>query len=294
MTKNQLLALHSIYPISVRALQHMLMHIGEIDNILTTSSSTIAALLRISQQQAYMIQQKYAQLRTKNFLVYYEQQRIDVVCYTEELYPSSLLAIYDAPTVLYGKGDMRLLQAPKRIACIGSRDATSYSTDVLKCLLPPLINEDYVIVSGLAKGADTFAHRGAIYYGGRTIAVLGHGFQTIYPASNKKLAQFMAEEHLLLTEYAPHMEPRKVHFPQRNRIICGLVSGLIITEAAEKSGTMITAGFALEQGKDIFVAPGPITSPLCIGTNKLIKEGAILVWNGYQILEEIQLFYTKN
>lgn len=294
MTKQQLLALHYIYPITVPIYQRVIQLEKTIDEFMVKSSSHVAALLGVPITQAQNIQQMYKQVREIDLMTYYAEHQITVICYMDIIYPQRLLHIYDAPAILYVKGQTRLLNAEKSIACIGSRDATSYSAEILKQLIPPLVEAQYVIVSGLAKGADTLAHKAAIYYGGKTIAVLGHGFQTIYPASNQKLAQILSKNHLLVTEYAPHFAPKKVHFPQRNRIICGLTQGLIVTEAAERSGTMITAEFALEQGKDIFAAPGPITSVLSAGTNKLIKEGAIPVWNGYQITQELQLFQIKN
>ncbi len=120
------------------------------------------------------------------------------------------------------------------------------------------------------------------------------GFQTIYPKSNEVLAQHIAKHHLLLSEYPPHIGPKKHHFPMRNRIISGLSDALVVTEAALRSGTLITTELALEQGKDIFAVPGPITSIQSAGTNNLIKEGAIPIWNGYQIVQELQMFQMKN
>ena len=224
----------------------------------------------------------------------YEAAGIEVIMYTSDLYPKKLLQLFNPPSVLYIKGDSQLLTAPQKIACIGSREATSYSVEAFKQIIPPLVENQCVIVSGLAKGADTLAHRAAIHYGGKTIAVLGHGFQTIYPKSNEILAQHLAQYHLLLSEYPPHIGPKKHHFPMRNRIISGLSDALVVTEAALRSGTLITTELALEQGKDVFAVPGPITSIQSAGTNNLIKEGAIPIWNGYQIVQELQMFQMKN
>ena len=193
--------------------------------------------------------------------------------------------------MLYAKGDVTLFRKPKKIAVIGSRKATNYSVEAMQLLLPPLIKEDYVIVSGLAKGADSLAHKGTIYYGGKTIGVLGHGFFHLYPKENKQLAEEMAQHQLLITEYPPYVSVQKWHFPMRNRIISGMSDALIVTEAALKSGTLITTEHALDHGKDVFVVPGPINAELSKGTNKLLEDGAIPVWNGYQILDELQIVF---
>ncbi len=129
------------------------------------------------------------------------------------------------------------------------------------------------------------AHESAIRYGGKTIAVLGHGLFHLYPYENRSLAEELAENHLLLTEYPPYMKPAKWTFPMRNRIISGLSESIIITESEEKSGTMSTVDHALEHGKAIYAVPGPITSSLSLGPNKLIEQGAKPIWNGFQALE---------
>jgi len=140
------------------------------------------------------------------------------------------------------------------------------------------------------KGADRMAHEAAIGYAGQTIAVLGHGLFHLYPKENQKLAEIMEQEHLLISEYPPYVKPQKWYFPMRNRIISGLSEGILVTEAAEKSGTLSTIEHGLENGKHIFVVPGDITKPLSKGPHKLLLEGATPVWNGYQIIEEIEGF----
>ena len=289
-----LLALHYTYPLTLNELHLLLQKARSIDELKWLSASELAHILNIEVTLALALKRTYSSLLEKDLVEYYASLDIEPISYTSTDYPKGLLQLIDAPVVLYTKGKRELLSFEKKIACIGSRQATQYSVDAFRQLMPPLIEAGYIIVSGLAKGADTLAHRSAIHYGGHTIAVLGHGLHMVYPKSNEELAGYMAQHQLLLTEYPPHIGPRKHHFPMRNRIISALSDALVVTEAAMRSGTIITTELALEQGKDVFAVPGPITSAQSSGTNNLIKEGAIPVWNGYQILEELQMFQIKN
>ncbi|WP_342472861.1 DNA-processing protein DprA [Metasolibacillus sp. FSL H7-0170] len=288
----QLLALHYVYPLPLNKLQRLLCAIQTLHELQFISAKELAQILQIQLQTAQILKVNYNKAANTPFKVYYEQHNMHAIPFTSENYPKSLLQLSDAPTVIYVQGHIDLLQRQK-IACIGSRNSTNYSSIALQSILPPLIAEQYVIVSGLAKGADTLAHQMTIELGGSTIAVVGHGFAHLYPKENKNLAAKIVSEHLLLTEYPPYMGPKKWHFPMRNRIISGLSCALVVTEAAMKSGTLITTDHALEHGKDVFVVPGPIHSEQSKGTNNLLKEGAIPVWNGQQIVEELQMFQMK-
>lgn len=293
-TKNQLLALHYVYPLTLQKLQRLLQHVSTLENIQNYSTAKLAAILNVSKEKVHVLKMQLNRLTDAALETHYKENGINAIPYTSKLYPKKLLQLIDAPVVLYVKGDLKLLNDDKKIAVIGSRNVTNYSQQVLECIMPPLIKHGYVIVSGLAKGADTLAHQAAMYYGGRTIAVLGHGFSHLYPKENVHLANRIACEHLLVTEYPPYVGVQKWHFPMRNRIISGMSNALVVTEAALKSGTLITTEYALEQGKDVFVVPGPITSEQSKGTNYLLKEGAIPVWNGNQIIEELQMFSSFN
>jgi len=224
----------------------------------------------------------------------YARANIFPIPFYHPYFPAQLFEISSPPTVLYVKGQYSLLTNKKQIAIIGSRKATAYSKRAIDLIVPPLIQREYTVVSGLARGADTMAHRATIDMGGHTIAVLGHGFNYLYPSENRILATQMAEHQLLMTEYPPYMKPEKWHFPMRNRIISGLSQALVVTEAALKSGTLITTELALEQGKDVFVVPGPIDATQSKGTNQLLFEGAIPIVNGHQIIETLDLFSNKN
>ena len=204
-------------------------------------------------------------------------------------YPPLLKEIHDPPAVLFAMGNLSLLQKPA-LAIVGARDADEYALRALDRILPALINGEIVIISGLAKGTDTMAHSRAIAHGGDTIAVIGGGFFHIYPSENKRLAERIAREHLLLSEYPPVRRPEKWHFPMRNRIISGLSWGTLVVQAKERSGSLITADFALEEGREVFAFPGPVDSVLSEGTNRLIQQGAKLVANSTDIMDEMPVF----
>ena len=201
-------------------------------------------------------------------------------------YPKRLRNIDDAPKELYCLGNLELLNYKNNIAMIGSRNCSSYGERAAKDFAYNLAKEDICIVSGLAKGIDSFSHIGALNAKGKTIAVLGSGLDNIYPKENIKLVEEIIKNNgLVISEYPLGTKPLKHHFPARNRIISGLSDGVLVIEARKNSGTNITVDFALEQGKDVFVIPGNIYSKTSDGTNFLITEGAIPVLNYKDILK---------
>jgi DNA processing protein len=200
-------------------------------------------------------------------------------------YPTPLLSLYDPPPILYMKGKW-LPQDEKALAVVGSRKTTNYGQLVTRKLITELVHYGVTIISGLARGIDSHAHEAALQANGRTIAVLAGGCARIYPRENHRLAQRISENGALISEYPPETDVRAGQFPARNRIISGLSKGVIIVEAGRKSGALITADQALDQGRDVFAVPGPITSPNSQGTNELIKQGAKMVTSIDDILEE--------
>lgn len=201
-------------------------------------------------------------------------------------YPERLRNIDDPPKELYCLGNLELLNYKNNIAMIGSRNCSSYGERVAKDFAYNLAKEDICIVSGLAKGIDSFSHIGALNAKGKTIAVLGSGLDNIYPKENIKLVEEIINNNgLVISEYPLGTKPLKYHFPARNRIISGLSDSILVVEARRNSGTNITVGFALEQGKDVFVIPGNIYSKTSDGTNFLITEGAIPVLSYKDILK---------
>ncbi len=203
-------------------------------------------------------------------------------------YPRPLRNIADPPPVLYLKGE---LQAGDElaVAIVGTRMPTVYGRQVAEEFARGLAESGVTVVSGLARGVDSCAHRAALAAGGRTVAVLGSGLDIIYPGENRKLAAEIAERGSLVTEFPLGTQPDGVNFPRRNRIISGLSLASLVVEARETSGALITAEFALEQGRDVFAVPGNIFSPASRGPNKLISEGAKPACSLQDILEELRL-----
>lgn len=211
---------------------------------------------------------------------------IKIINISDDNYPAKLKNIYAPPITIFAKGDISLLNS-KSIAIVGSREPSKYGIYVAEKFSKELSKEGITIVSGLARGIDTFAHVGALSSFGKTIAVLGSGIDVVYPKENAKYYREISEKGLIISEYIVGTAPESKNFPQRNRIISGLSDGVLVVEARKNSGTMITTDFALEQGKELYVIPGNITSNLSAGTNNLIKEGAKLITDVYEILEDL-------
>ena len=202
-------------------------------------------------------------------------------------YPQALASLRDAPLFLYYHGDLTALQQPA-VALVGSRNPTPYGLEWAQSTATRLAAAGLTVVSGLALGIDGAAHHGAVR-AGRTIAVLGSGPDVIYPQRHLGLAQMVLQNGLLLSEFPPGTQPQAKHFPSRNRIISGLSLGVVVVEAAVKSGSLITARMAAEQGRDVFALPGAVTNPLSHGCHQLIRDGACLVQNAADILSELML-----
>lgn len=221
---------------------------------------------------------------------YMQENDINIINIYEKDYPQLLKKIYDPPISLYIKGNKEILNN-KNIGIVGCRECTEYGKKTAKYFSYNLAKENINIVSGLAKGVDSYAHLGCLstYYedenSGKTIAVVGNGLNMIYPKENIELAnQIIKSGGCIISEYPCGTKPDRMNFPARNRIISGISKGIIVVEAKEKSGTLITVDFALEQGKDVYVVPGNINSINSVGTNELIKQGAKLVTTYKDIL----------
>ncbi|NQT90829.1 MAG: DNA-protecting protein DprA [Candidatus Omnitrophica bacterium] len=212
---------------------------------------------------------------------------VEVLTVFDDAYPADLKEIYDPPIVLYIKGR---LYSPDSIAIaiVGSRRASLYGLMTAEKLAGQLAPYGVTVVSGMARGIDTASHKGAIAGGGRTIAVLGNGLASVYPPENKKLSDEIIKNGALVSEFPMEMPPHKENFPRRNRVISGLTKGVVVVEAARRSGSLITADFALEQGRSVFSVPGAAGSITSCGTNNLIREGAKLAESAADILEEIR------
>ncbi|HJD59884.1 MAG TPA: DNA-processing protein DprA [Rickettsia endosymbiont of Omalisus fontisbellaquei] len=203
-----------------------------------------------------------------------EKDNAKIITYKSLEYSKLLLEIYDPPPILSYKGNVELLNHKKCVAIVGARNASANGRNFAHKIATGLVEQDYITVSGLARGIDSSVHQAAI---SKTIGVIAGGIDHIYPPENKKLFENLAEEGLILAELPIGSTPLGKHFPQRNRIISGLTLGVVVVEASLKSGSLITAKFALEQNREIFAVPGFPLDPRCQGTNKLIREGAYLV-----------------
>lgn len=217
-----------------------------------------------------------------------ERYGVKALTWNDPAFPARLKEIYDVPPLLYIRGDL-VPEDEWAIAVVGTRRATIYGREVTEHLVAELVHNRITIVSGLARGIDSITHRTALESGGRTIAIFACGLDFVYPAENTKLAQSIMEQGALVSEYPLGTRPKADNFPRRNRIMSGLSLGVLITEADEGSGALITARLALEQNREVFAVPGSILSPTSRGTNRLIQDGAKLVRNAQDILEELNL-----
>ncbi len=202
-------------------------------------------------------------------------------------YPPLLSEIYDPPPVLYVQGELDPPDVPL-LSIVGTRGATSYGKMAAERLAAGIAQAGVTVVSGLAYGIDVAAHRGALEAGGRTIAVLGSGLDRVYPSQHVRLAQQIVQRGAVITEFPLGTKPDARNFPQRNRIVAGIAFGTLVVEAGERSGASITAAFAAEQGRDVMAVPGSIYSPASVGTNRLIRDGAIPITRVEDILLELE------
>ena len=217
-----------------------------------------------------------------------EKSGINVLTCRDTDYPARLKEIYDYPPVIYYKGSFLPIDE-WCVAVVGTRRATVYGKQVTEEIVTDLARNKITIVSGLARGIDTVAHRSALEAGGRSLAVFANGLDIVYPAENTGLAHSIIEQGAVISEYPPGTRPRAEYFPRRNRILSGLSLGVLVAEAGETSGAMITARMALEQNREVFAVPGSILSAVSRGTNSLIQEGAKLIRDYTDVLEELNL-----
>ena len=221
------------------------------------------------------------------------QKQIDVLVLTDDEYPKRLRNIPDPPLVLYYRGTLPDFDARPLIAMVGTRKATPYGISSTRRLAQQISACGGLVVSGGAFGVDTAAMEGALDNDDSVIAVLGCGVDVVYPRSNRRLFQDVLKKGCLISEYPPESNPEHWHFPQRNRIISGLANGVVVSEAPCKSGALITARYALEQGRDVFAVPGNIDMATCAGSNALLEEGATAVLSGWSVMREYEAHYPE-
>ncbi len=221
---------------------------------------------------------------------FWKNVKIETITKDNSYYPESLKNVFDPPEKLYCAGNIEILKSKKLIAIIGCREYTEYGRLIAETISYTLSEAGIIVVSGCARGIDSFAHKGAVKAGKPTIAVLGNGLNYIYPPENKELEeQILKNSGLIISEYPIGTKPSKETFPRRNRIISGLSDGVLVVEAKKKSGSLITVDYALEQGKNIYAIPGNIININSEGTNELIKQGAKMVTQINDILEDYRI-----
>lgn len=213
---------------------------------------------------------------------------VRVACWLDDDYPALLREIPAPPPVIYIRGQLQETDSVS-VAIVGTRRATAYGRDVTYRIAYDLAQAGVTIVSGLALGVDGVAHRAALEAGGRTIAVLGSGIDVIYPGEHRDLARRISDQGAVISDYALGTKPDRFNFPPRNRIISGLALGVVVTEAPERSGALLTVNFAAEQGRDAFAVPGPVHASSSAGCLRIIREGATMVRNAEDILEDLHI-----
>jgi DNA processing protein len=282
------LTLHLAPELGVSSCKCLIDYFGEPKAILQATPETLKQVsgLRPSAGRALLsISKNGIKRRAESELEKVKKAGLDLITWNNELYPELLRHIHNPPIVLYLKGKLSSLQKPG-IGIVGSRAATDYGKNIAYSFAHGLAQQGFAIISGLALGIDAEAHRGAIGAGGATIAVLGCGVDMQYPRENAKLYREIPEKGALLSEYPLGTPPESFRFPARNRIISGLARGVMVVEASKRSGSLITANHALEQGREVFAIPGRVDSVKSAGAHLLLQQGAKLVQKVSDIIEE--------
>jgi len=266
-------------------------YFGSPQKVLSASVRELLRVPGIGEEMALSIEKGRDVINVEEDLEGMDKLGVSLINFQDPLYPSNLRTIFNPPFLFYLRGQLKK-EDVDALAIVGTRRATTYGKLVARRMARELGREGITIVSGMARGIDTAAHQGALEVGARTIAVLGCGIDVVYPPENRELMEEIVEKGAVISEFPLRTLPDAPNFPQRNRIISGLSKGVLVAEAPQKSGALITADFALEQGREVFAVPGQINSPNSQGVNRLIKEGAKLVESTEDILEELNFSYS--
>ncbi|MDP8253716.1 MAG: DNA-processing protein DprA [Candidatus Kaelpia aquatica] len=281
--KEYLIALNMIEGLGSIRITKLLNGFNRAEDIFQSSENQLQSIAGIGRELSLRIK-SFNIKALKEELELCVRKNITIVSILDKDYPEDLKNIPDAPIVLYVKGVLDNLGF--NVAVIGSRKASPYGLSTAKRLSGQLASLGVTVISGMARGIDSAAHKGALEVGGRTVAALGSGLLNIYPPENIELAKQISKNGAVISEFPLRTAPLRENFPRRNRIISGLSKGVIVVEAALRSGALITADLALDQGRDIFAVPGEVDSPTSCGTNYLIKQGAKLIDSAEDVLEE--------
>ncbi len=288
----RLLILNAAEGIGNIRLNVLIKRFGSLDKIFKAKEDELATIKGIGTVVAKCIRQAIKDLDVSKELELAKKHGVEIISILDKTYPNNLKNIHSPPIVLYVKGKI-LPEDDLSVAVVGSRIASYYGLEQAEKLSYEMALRGITIVSGLARGIDSMAHKGALKAKGRTLAILGSGIANIYPEENIPLADKISINGAVISEFHMTMSPEKENFPRRNRIISGLSLGVVIVEAGEKSGALITGDMAMEQGRDVFCVPGKVDSATSKGTNSLIKQGAKLVTSVDDIIEELNIPDSK-
>ena len=266
----------------------LLDHFGSPEDVYYADEAEYALVEGLSKKQIELLADKSADGADK-ILGDCQRLGLRILTMQDADYPARLRGIFEPPCLLYVKGTLPAFDEEVAVAMVGTRACTPYGTQSAEKIAYGLAKQGALVVSGAARGIDSAAHRGALRAGGVTVAVLGNGLDVVYPEENAGLYRDIAATGALLSEYPPGTAAEGWHFPIRNRIIAGLCHGTLVVEGERRSGSLITAGFALTEGRDVFAVPGNVDSPMSAAPNWLIREGAIMVREAGDILEEYDL-----
>lgn len=245
----------------------------------------------INEKVRYYMKKAWDKVQLEALQKYLLNEGIQTAGFNENIYPKNLKNISDAPAVIFYRGNIKKVSESFSVGIVGSRNCSVYGENVTEMISRELSKNNINIISGMARGIDSFAHKVCIRQGGYTCAVLGCGIDVIYPKENKKLYDIISENGCVISEFLPGTQPLPKNFPIRNRIISGLSDLIVVVEAGEKSGSLITASLALEQGKDIVAVPGTIFSKQSLGTNKLIRDGAYIFTDFKDLFQILNMDY---
>ncbi len=271
----------------------LLEHFGSAEAIWRAKPAEIRDVRGLSDKLVQKLVSSRDEDTLNDWIIELEEKQIDFYSFRHTRYPGLLLEIYNPPVGIYVKGELPD-ENLDTVAIVGARKCSRYGAEVACRIAKDLARANIVVVSGMARGIDSMAHKGILDGGGKTIAVLGCGVDVCYPAENIALMERIIENGCIISEYPPGMPAVPKNFPFRNRIISGLSRIVVVVEAGKRSGTLITADLALESGRDVFVVPGNVTSALSEGTNALIKQGCPIVTEGNDILFELGIAYQEN
>lgn len=283
--KRYWIALNLVPGVGSLSYRSLIRAFGDPQKVFAASRRKLEAVEGVGPKLAETIANFPVAKRLKREMDRIERLGVSVLTYRDDTYPRRLLTIYDPPPVLYVRGTL-VASDDRAVAVVGSRVATRHGKTFAEQLARDLAVRGVTLVSGMARGIDSAAHRGALLGRGRTIAVLGSGVDVVYPSENRGLMDEIVSHGAVVSEFPLGTEPYPSNFPRRNRIISGLAEGVVVVEATGRSGSLITANYALDQGREVFAVPGSVGLPNSQGTNRLLKQGAKLVERVEDILEE--------